>query len=73
MGGHGPGITSGISGIAEVHPGSGSGELLAVHDNKHAGGPRVPRVRTGADASTTVLGTDDENPGGWVRWGDVCG
>ncbi|MEU5162692.1 hypothetical protein AB0G74_24210 [Streptomyces sp. NPDC020875] len=50
----GPGITSGISGIAEVDPGRGSGELLAVHDNKHAGEPRVSRLRIGAAGAAEV-------------------
>ncbi|MGV9317068.1 hypothetical protein ACWDR0_33570 [Streptomyces sp. NPDC003691] len=41
----GPGITSGISGIAVADEAGGTADLLAVHDNKRTGEPRVSRIR----------------------------
>ncbi|MFE0426650.1 hypothetical protein [Streptomyces sp. NPDC058953] len=51
----GPGITSGVSGIATAASGADPGDLLVVHDNKRTGQPRVSRVRIAADGSAEAL------------------
>ncbi|MEU9607309.1 hypothetical protein [Streptomyces sp. NPDC048057] len=56
----GLGITSGISGLA-VAGATGTGDLLAVHDNKHAGQRRLSRIQVaGNEAQVWEVRWDGE-------------
>ncbi|MFF3558013.1 hypothetical protein ACWD4V_31800 [Streptomyces tsukubensis] len=59
----GPGITAGISGLAAATPAAGgTADLLAVHDNKKAGEPRVSRIRIEPGGAPAVRGLQWRGP-----------